>query len=237
VRRLAGGHAPGHFMILKRDKPDTGRRQELWANDLKRVGIRVALIDHHDELLGILRRISRRSRGKSVFVTGSHETRGNALASEIGEELGGKDDIVLLDGQSQGIGRSALDAFGSKCLERKKDITERIRYFPNPYAFNPAFANDLTLLDTLKQWRAPLLRAAHTVVVFDGGIGTRAEVEVAQAMRCRIIPVPTSTRGLTRELLEDAAIRADLGSTYLAAIRKRSPSATAIIDCLGAGFE
>lgn len=42
-------------------------------NYLKRLGISTLLIDSYDELEKILFTISQKSRGKTVYVTGSHE--------------------------------------------------------------------------------------------------------------------------------------------------------------------
>lgn len=239
VRRLARGHAPEHFMILRREPGPRRRRHELWAQDLRRVGIRVVFINDHGELTHALDRISRRSRGRSVFITGSHAptAKDKIRAGALGQALAAQDDLELLDGQSDGIGRAALEAFGEACVTGRKDLSSRIHYFPNPYSFNPAFADDKNLLPMLKQARASLMRAAHTLVVFDGGMGTRAEVEVARAMGCRIVPVPGGANGFARELLRDPDIAKDLGPVYMKAVAQGTPITHAVLACLREGFQ
>src|ERR1017187_2393208 len=110
--------------------------------------------------------------GKSVSDSISTSDRKCLLASEVGTLLAGVKDLVLLDGQSEGIGREAANAFGEECVRQHFDIRKRIRFFPNPYTFNREFADNRAYLGTLKEWRASLFRSAHIAIVFDGGMGT-----------------------------------------------------------------
>lgn len=232
ARRLAAGATREHFFIAKREAdPDAAQRQELWHSDLRRFGIRTAFITDWDELSAILDRLALASRGKSVFITGSH-TSTSTLATEIGERLASAPGVVLLDGQSSGIGRDAANAFGTACVQQRTDIRDRIRYFPNPYSFNPTFSNNVSLLGTLKQWRANLARAAHTFVVFDGGMGTDAEVEMAREMNCVIVPVMGSKGGTADRLLGDAQIVRRLDPTYVANAQAGKASAQDVVKCV-----
>jgi hypothetical protein len=100
---------------------------------------------------------------------------------------------------------------------------------------NAAFANDKAYLDTLKQWRATLLRATRTMLVWDGKMGTNAEVELARSYDCLIIPVPGAPDGLATRLLADDAIREKLRSIdpdYLDAALKGPPTARQIVKCV-----
>jgi hypothetical protein len=51
-------------------------------------------------------------------------------------------------------------------------------------------------------------------VVFDGRMGTRAEIEVAQEMGCKIIPVPSSDDGFASELLKTESVAKNLSKEY-----------------------
>jgi SIR2-like domain/Sir2- and TIR-associating SLOG family len=237
ARRLSEGATREYFLITMQEKDQSARRrQELWLGDLRRSGIRSAVISEFDELTDALNRLALASRGKSVFVTGSHQHQ-PGVAEELGKELASEKGVVLLDGQSEGTGRSAANSFGATCVEQRQDIRERIRYFPNPYSFNPAFANDRKHLSTLKEWRASLFRAAHVVIVFDGGMGTEAEVEVAREMGCRIIPVPTSSDGSARGLIKDPAIRDHLSEKYLKSADSGSLDAKDVMECVRTIFK
>ncbi|MDQ3816065.1 MAG: SIR2 family protein [Acidobacteriota bacterium] len=236
ARRLSGGATREHYFILKKaTNPQAYKRQELWQDDLSRFGIRTAFISDYDELKIILNRLSLASRGKSVFVTGSH-TNNNSLAAELGRLLAHEANVIFLDGQSTGIGRDAANAYGAECVNKRVDIRDRVRHFPNPYSFNPSFANDPTLLNTLKQWRASLARAAHSIVVFDGGMGTNAEIELAREMGCVIIPVPGRPKGTASRLLADSDITNRLDPNYIAAASSGMVTAGDIIACLRATF-
>lgn len=212
ARRLAQRATREHLMLLRRETSSAGEelRQRLWTIDLGRVGIRCVLADSYAEIEEALSVIARQSRGRSVFTTGSH-AGSSPLAAEVGKLLAGVDPpILMLDGQSSGTSRQVMDAFGTACVIGKKDFRTRIRYFPNPYSVNASFASDPAHLDTLKQWRATLLRATRTMLVFDGGMGTEAEVALARNFRCQIIPVPERPGDLSTRLLQEADIEQHL---------------------------
>ena len=56
-----------------------------------------------------------------------------------------------------------------------------------------------------------MLRTAHTVLAFDGGMGTRAEVELAADLGCRVILVPERPDGSSMAMLKvpEIATRAE----------------------------
>ncbi|WP_319404262.1 SIR2 family protein [uncultured Anaeromusa sp.] len=199
ARRLCKKSTQEHYLILKKVTDgakckEKARRQELWCNDLKRFGISTLLIDEYDELEDILVSISQRSRGKTVYITGSHEGKnfeGLEIARTLGGELAKTEEIILFSGQSSGIGANVVSAFTEQCILNKIDVNCRMRIFPNPYAANPKFSNDFSLLPELKKYRAKLLNSTQVLVVFSGGKGTEAEVEVALNRNCKIIPAIT----------------------------------------------
>jgi hypothetical protein len=233
ARRLGSGATREHFFIAKRETdPASFIRQRLWHDDLRRFGIRTAFIDDYQDLTDALNRLALVSRGKSVFITGSHTTSNTAMAEQIGELLALDSDIVLLDGQSSGVGRAAANAFGTACVQKFRDIRGRIRYFSNPYAFNPKFSDDPSLLGTLKQWRASLARAAHVVVVFDGGMGTDAEVEVVREMDCVIVPVKGGIGGTADRLLSDPKITNRLSPSYVSKAKEGTAKAEDVAQCI-----
>lgn len=80
-----------------------------------------------------------------------------------------------------------------------------------------------------------MLRKAHTVLVFDGGMGTQAEVEIAQELGCRIIPVPETSGGLAERLLSSGEMRSALHSrspNFLAKAEKLELTAQDVIGCI-----
>lgn len=237
ARRLAGNSTREHYFIAERENTEPKRiRQELWHNDLRRFGFRTAFIDDFQELSEALAQISLRSRGNSVFVTGSHRNSDQEV-EQLGKLLVDIEDIILLDGQSEGVGRTAANAFGSECVRQKKDIRQHVRYFPNPYAFNPGFSDNPSLLGTLKKWRASLFKAAQFVVVYDGGMGTQAEVEIALEMGCRIIPALGSDHPFGKWLIENQRIKEQLTPDFIDCLGKGKPTPQQILnfikECLG----
>lgn len=221
ARRLSKRATREHYLIVPREsEPDEQRRQELWLQDLRRVGIKASLTAKHQELESVLDSLALRSRGRSVFVTGGRDNAdGRKIAGELGAIFARDADLVLLDGQSEGIGHAAAAAFGAACVRGRIDVRERLRHFPNPYSFNPEFSDNQTLLPMLRLWRASLLRAAHTVVAFDGGIGTGAELDVAKELGCKVIPVPLDKDGSSMRLLNDSVVQDALDQEYVSSAR------------------
>lgn len=190
ARRLSKNHTQEHFLIAKKVDSDKEqiRRQELWCNDLKRSGISTLLINDYDELEDILKDISKKSRGKTVFVTGSHNSNSEDIR-DLGRLMAMNPEVVLLSGQSAGVGSNVAAAFTEECINNKTDIMNRIKIFPNPYAANKKYSDNPILIPDLKRCRVKLLNSAQVVVVFGGGIGTEAEVELAIKQNCYLIPV------------------------------------------------
>ncbi|UXC18825.1 SIR2 family protein [Comamonas squillarum] len=247
ARRLGKQALRQHYIVVRRIRDKDARpeeiaakqaRQNLWLRDLSRVGISACQIDEYTELEEILQRISLRSRGQTVFVTGSHERDDATKESHprrLGELLAEKQGLVLLDGQSSGTGREVTSAYMETCLHKRIDILPRLRLFSNPYAANPSLSNDMTLLSVLREWRSPLLRSAQVVVVYDGRMGTEAEVKLAKDVGCRIIPVPESPDGLPTRLLEDPVISQPLEALdpdYARKAREGYVSPEDVVECL-----
>lgn len=208
ARRLCNNSTKEHFLILKRDddkdhekSKEKNRRQELWCQDLKRLGISTLFIDSYDELEEILVAISQRSRGKTVYVTGSHKG-GSEVAHQLGRMLSKEDDVVLISGQSSGVGSDIVSSFMEQCILDKEDINGRIKIFPNPYAANAKYSDDLSLLPELKKYRTNLLNSTQVAVIFNGGKGTEAEVEVAINRNCSIIPVIVNANDRDSEVMK-----------------------------------
>ena len=248
ARRLARNATRQHYIILPRirDKDESKcatkqARQDLWLGDLSRVGIQACQIDEYDELRVILDLIALKSRGKTVFVSGSHtRVEGTRLFDLpcLGQLLAREQDLVLLDGQSAGTSRSVVSAYLENCITQKVDILKRLRVFHNPYAANPGFSNNIALLPLLKEWRSPLLRCAQVMVVFDGGMGTVAEVEVARSLGCRIIPVPETLEDLPHRLLNDhpeiTATLESIDKVYLEKAKNLQVQPEDVVKCIRA---
>lgn len=245
ARRLGRRATRQHFIVVCRcdDKDKETRlakqaRQDLWLGDLARVGIEHCQIDRYEELQKILDSVALGSRGSTVFVTGSHSRpeADSECPRQLGELLAKERGLVLLDGQSAGTSRFVVSAYLERCIDQREDILIRLRVFSNPYSANPLFSNDTNLIPILQKLRFPLLRAAQVVVVFDGGIGTEAEVKVAQELRCRIVPVPENQGDLPSRLLaSDRQIQNLLSSvdaSYLEKAKKCQVTAEDIISCV-----
>lgn len=240
ARRLAERASHPHFMLTTEHKLEDAEketRQKLWKADLARIGITCVLMQDYDAIEQTVARIAQRSRGPTIYVTGSHTNSSSPLAAEVGRMLAACNDTraILLDGQSTGISRVLLNQFQTTCVEQRIDLNERLRFFPNPYSSNPSFSNDHRLLPILKEWRSSVLRQAHSVLAFDGEMGTQAEIELAKELGCHIVPVPLSSSGSALSLLQDPQINVLLekhSPGYVAKAQAQKLKASDIVDCL-----
>lgn len=164
-------------------------RFDLWVKELNRLGIREHVISENKELTDILNEISLKIREKTVYFTGSHQNDESKYAIQIAEGLAEDDGAIYISGQSAGIGSKSFSSFMTKIIENKKDINARVKIYPNPYFANPRYANDPMLLLQLKQARSTLMCSTRLVVLFAGGMGTQAEIEVAKDCGCQILPI------------------------------------------------
>jgi len=247
ARRLAKRSTQEHYLIITKPKDidknavalkEKERRLELWCKDLKRLGISTLLIDDYKELESILFAISQKSRGKTVYVTGSHE-QVKQIAYSLGALLSKEKEITLLSGQSSGIGSNVVSAFTEQCINDKQDINNRLQIFPNPYAANPSFSNNPELLPELKKGRAKLMNATQAVIFFNGGMGTEAELEVAKDRNCKIIPVilskDESQSKLFKKIVDDSLIMdylKEIDQEYYEKLMSGSVLAEDILSCV-----
>jgi SIR2-like domain/Sir2- and TIR-associating SLOG family len=146
ARRLAGRATLPHWILataVDRANHERVRRQHLWKIDLARIGIRCVLVEDYDEIGRIVSRVARRSRGPTVYVTGSH-LGDDARAAEVGALLADPSHppTILLDGQSAGVSRSVLTAFQTACVNQRIDLNERLRSSPIP---TPPMRNSRTI--------------------------------------------------------------------------------------------
>lgn len=200
ARRLSGNNTRQHYLITTDKK---NREFELWCLNLRRYGIRVIKISKNEDLQAILESLSLKSRGKSIFISGSHNTNNDKSAKKLSKELAKISEYILNDGQSSGLMRVVSNAYMETIIDNKDDVTKRFRFFPNPYSANPKFANNILLLPMLKEWRIPLFKSTYVMVAFDGGMGTKAEIEVALDMGCIVIPFFLKSKSETWQLLKN----------------------------------
>lgn len=192
VRQLIGDGSPlNHYMILSSRETDNEKKlQKLWINDLERYGIYAYVLENgYGELEEILKEISVKSKGKTVFVTGSHINTSTDFVKELGYELAGINGVTLNYGQSKGVGELACNSFGKRFVDDKKTVKQNIKIFPNPYTFYEEWDNQDFLLEDLRLMREELIEETRIMIAFPGEKGTKLEIEIAQKKGSIVIPV------------------------------------------------
>lgn len=165
-------------------------RFHLWISELNRIGIHECVVPK-TEIGTVLSEIEVAAREKTVFITGKHDASAEEkeIATKIGKSIAEINSVILNCGQSSGIGNAAMSGFMTAVFEKKQDINSRIKIFPNPYSMSPAYADDPSLLPSLKATRAPVITSSALIIAFPGGMGTEAEIEIALAKERIVIPV------------------------------------------------
>ncbi|WP_179215577.1 SIR2 family protein [Paenibacillus sp. MY03] len=238
ARRLSKNAPREHFMIQKLEQDsDKKTRQQFWVNNLRRIGIECLLVNDFPDITRILFEIARRSRGPSIYITGSHLNENNSdFQTRVGHLLAEKTNSIVLDGQSTGASRHVISSFMERILLLHGDAYARIKTFPNPYAAHENLSNNRDLLPVLRQWRADPLKAAQVVLAFDGGMGTELEVETAISLGCFIIPVTIDTVGSSSDFLtKNKKIRDKLQETcpeYLTKAESLQLEPEDVIECI-----
>ena len=181
-----------HYMILEQPKDtNESKLQKLWIKDMERYGIYVYEYQYgnYKELESILAKVSKKSKGRSVFVTGSHLNNHNTIAAEVGRELFHINNLILKYGHSKGIGSIVCNNFVQKCISNNVDIGKRIEIYANPYSFCDDWDNKDFLLGALEEMRKDILENVQILIAFPGGKGTKLEIEMALKRGVVVIPV------------------------------------------------
>lgn len=165
-------------------------RFDFWRSELNRIGLQDLCVPKTD-FANVLRQINQASHEMAVFVTGTHEADGSLekFARKIGKQLAEMPEAILNYGQSAGVGSSAMSSFMEHVVTGQQDINHRLHIFPNPYAISPEYSNNRELIEDLKKARTPLIANSSIVIAFPGGMGTKAEVELALDKDKLVFPV------------------------------------------------
>lgn len=236
-----------HYIIIPNIRREVGESGEcfeqkeirfrLWVSELNRLGIRELIVEKYSDLTEILLRINLASRGRTLFVTGSHQLNNCKYVEEFGEKLTSVQDITLYNGQSIGVASTILNKFVISCIKKGIDLGSCIKMYPNPYATVPACENYATLLPILKKDRINQLRKVKVAIIFGGGLGTKAEFEAALEDQCIIVPGITSVNDYRNDVINEMINNLNImeylkNSTYAyykAIVNKQVPTVSDLI--------
>lgn len=238
VRQLTDGKSQTrHYMILSPEKKKNSQKlQKLWIQDLERYGIHVYLLENgFPELAEILEKICLKSKGKSVFVTGSHYDASNEMAKKLGKKLHKINDLILNYGHSDGIGKTVCSSYAQKCVKSSEQLPAHIRIFANPYSLCDKWDNQDALLGQLTAFREDLLGKTQIMIAFPGKKGTLSEVKIGLKKGVIIVPVFYEDDDFKAEILKFPEITATLekyANFYLEKLLKNSVGVDDIILCL-----
>lgn len=202
-----------HYAILREVQKDDAkddaefeymlRRQQLFINDLKRFGIKALLIECHDQITGILKRIYDTYRRKSVLVSGAAHEYGNrtpeqaeALVRKISSSLIGAEYRVV-SGFGLGIGSAVISGGLERVFnEASLSVSDHMVLRPFPQ-IEP---EGMTRPELYKKYREDLVsHAGVAIFIFGNKIDERGnlveakgmdeEFEIAKSQGLALIPI------------------------------------------------
>jgi hypothetical protein len=216
VKQLLETNSRQHYCLLKsptvaEDGEYQCKRFEHWLADLRRYNIQPILIEQYDEIQIILADLSRRSKLRNVFISGSaneFEPLGKDKLREFCRLLASQliqKGFNIISGFGLGIGDMVIIG-ATESLGRNDD--KRLQLWPFPQDV-PA-GRDRVAFN--RQYRERMLANAGICVVIAGNKqesgtirlanGVRQEVEIVRAFGRIIIPVG-ATGYIARELWEE----------------------------------
>jgi len=218
-----GVDAPRHFAVFARKTEEPDRRlQELRVKDLENSGVSVHVLESHDDLEPLLKRLEVRCRRLALFVSGSFslaEDSRNQHAVDVASALA----LNLADADPDLTLMSFGSAPGQVMSKQFRDALSDGTYRPDriQFYFRKAQGGDEkvevpnrvgTVVFTelpLPEMRKSVLPQARCLVLVGGG--TRSEEEVEQARSLGLAVVPLATTGGAAQSIWSASSPADLG--------------------------
>lgn len=212
IRQLCSRGTRTHYMVVEKEKSaNSYKLQKLWAKDLERFGIKTYIYDNadetHAELLEIMSSIAQKSKGNTLYVTGSHMVLESEFLEELGKELAKIRSLTLINGQSKGVANVVLKSFIEESLNLGDSIQNRIEIYANPCAHNEDWETREEYGSLLESFKYRLVRQTQIMIVLPGSHGTKAEIEKAKQLGTIIIPIITEERNeLINDLLDNSHI-------------------------------
>lgn len=249
VRIHYGSDQRQHHCILRKARPGDNesqadfeyrqRKEQLFAGELLRVGIKTTWVDDFSEITIILKAIEHRHKRKTIFISGAahdyspwSQSDAERFVYELSKEIS-KEQFRVISGFGLGIGSAVITGVLEQTIMNGGRLdNERLvlRPFPQTQLGNKALA------DVWSEYRRSMLdHAGIAIFLFgnkfvDGKItlsnGMREEFEIAREKGLIIIPIGI-TESISRQLWEEV-IR-----DYDPSIHPRGKEILALLEDLG----
>lgn len=187
-----------HYTVLRKpDDPKDEKLHDFRVEDLSRSGFAVCVVDSHDDLEPLLRRLVRRTREKRLFVTGSGDSTVERLSADLGDRLATEHDIVLTSFANEATGLPASFAYANALQALDLYDPEAVRFYfraqnkPGEALKQRTGTTVYTGL-ALDALRRDVLDDVRAVVVIGGGDRTAEELQVAADLGVPIVPLACS---------------------------------------------
>lgn len=210
-----------HFCILRKvqqlpeenqaDFEYRKRKQELFINDLKRVGISVLLVNQYEEITEILREVEQAQKRKTVFISGAAEDYSPYSQQEVEQFVSSLSQEILklgyriVTGFGLGVGSSVIS--GSI-----KYLTEKNLKIDEDYLILRPFPQNKEGKELWSAWREDMISYAGISIFLFGNKsqngeiipsnGMQEEFDISKRNKNILIPV-ASTGHMAKQLWEE----------------------------------
>lgn len=228
IRTLLGEHQREHYCLMcpPGDRPEAGEERAEWEYakrkfdlriaDLKRYSIQTVLLDDYDEIPVVLKRLNKKVRTRSAFISGSAaeagdfgESRLHLLVRRLGAELIANR-VRVVSGLGLGVGGlvvlGAMEELYRPDRDDLGDTTDLLAIRPFPVGIEDTEEKNRIW----RQHRKHLLAESGVAVFVSGNrLADSGEVEVATgvyqefelALEGDVVPIPIGATGyVAREL-------------------------------------
>jgi len=197
-RTLLQVGAPEHFTVLRRPKDKQALRlHDLQVADLERTGVAVCEVSDFDELEPILRRLVRRTRERTLFISGSDSSGSDIkeCCRRLGNQLAPLN--VRLSSLAGPAAMRVSFALGRADLAEARYDADRIRFhFRKTQTAPPPLEERIgtaVYTDLDKQsLRERVLSQCRAAIIIGGGTNTEEEVQVARSLGVPVVPLARS---------------------------------------------
>lgn len=181
-----------HFCILRKvqqlpeenqaDFEYRKRKQELFINDLKRVGISVLLVNQYEEITEILREVEQAQKRKTIFISGAAEDYSPYSQQDVEEFVSSLSQEILklgyriVTGFGLGIGSSVIS--GSI-----KYLTEQNLKIDEDYLILRPFPQNKEGKELWSAWREDMISYAGISIFLFGNKSQNGEIILSNGMQ------------------------------------------------------
>jgi predicted Rossmann-fold nucleotide-binding protein len=187
-----------HFVIAaKNSEPYGRRRQQYWAKELGRFGVETVLVESHDDVLDLVRRLASRVAKRTVCVIGglaAEDRTVRGLCEALGRQLV-DNGLSLVTGCGHHVGTfCALSALNriEQGVRSPGAVSVRTYFRKGGGSSLLRFGETVFVGNDYSEMRREMLRCADVAIAIAGRDGAGEEIQLATAFGIPVVPIAST---------------------------------------------